>query len=148
MRVTSPTFPAGGAIPMKHTCDGLDVSPALRWEEVPEGTKSFALTVTDPDAPMEWIHWLVCDLPPDVRMISEGGPVPTGAKEIRNDFGKEAYGGPCPPSGTHRYYFTLYALDTEHLLARKENFLELCKKHLIEKAELMGRYQRGSTGKI
>ncbi len=97
---------------------------------------------------MEFIHWLVCDLPADARLIPEGGPVPTGAKEIRNDFGKEAYGGPCPPSGEHHYHFTLYALDTNSLLARQENFVELCRKHMIEQAELIGVYWRGAHGEI
>ena len=148
VRVTSTAFLEGGTIPIKNTCDGIDVSPPLRWEDVPEGTKSFALSVTDPDAPMEFIHWLVCDLPADARLIPEGGPVPTGAKEIRNDFGKEAYGGPCPPTGEHHYHFTIYALDTDSLLARQENFVELCRKHMIEKAELIGVYWRGAHGEI
>jgi len=107
-----PPFLEGGTIPIKHTCDGIDVSPPFRWEDVPEGSKSFALTVTDPDAPMQWIHWLVCDLPADARLIPEGGPVPIGAKEIRNDFGKEAYGGPCPPQW--RTSLSLHALCTGH----------------------------------
>ena len=148
VRVTSTAFLEGGTIPIKHTCDGIDLSPPLRWEDAPEGTKSFALAVTDPDAPMEWMHWLVCDIPADARLIPEGGPIPIGAKETRNDFGKEAYGGPCPPSGEHHYHFTLYALDTGHLLARKENFVELCRKHMIEKAELIGLYWRGAHGEI
>ena len=143
MRLTSAAFSDNDIIPMKHTCDDLGVSPPLHWEGVPEEAQSLALTVIDPDAPLSWIHWLVYNIPTDAHLILEGGPVPTGAIEVRNDFGKESYGGPCPPSGEHRYYFTLYALDSKDLQMRKENFVELCKKHAIDKAELLGRYSRG-----
>ena len=143
MRLTSTAFFDKGTIPTKHTCDSLDVSPPLRWDEVQEGTKSFALTVTE--ASTERIHWLVCNIPAEARFIPEGGPVPRSAREVPNDFGKQAYAGPCPRAGEHRYYFTLYALDTEHLPAgvKKHNFIQLCREHMIEKAELMGRYSAG-----
>lgn len=144
MQLKSNAFENNGTIPTKYTCDGRDVSPQLSWSEVPEGTKSFALTVIDPDAPRgDFIHWLVCDIPADTREISEGGPLPKGARQVQNDFRKEPYGGPCPPSGTHRYYFTLYALDAERLEARKEDFVAQCKKHSIAQAQLMGKYSRG-----
>ena len=118
MRLTSAAFSDNAIIPMKHTCDDLDIPPPLHWEDVPEGTQSLALTLIDPDAPLSWIHWLVYNIPADAHRIPEGGPVPTGSIEVRNDFGKEAYGGPCPPSGEHRYYFTLYALDSKDLPIR------------------------------
>ncbi len=143
MRLTSAAFSDNDIIPMKHTCDDLDISPPLHWEGVPEEAQSLALTVIDPDAPLSWIYWLVYNIPADAHLIPEGGPVPTGAIEVRNDFGKETYRGPCPPSGEHRCCFTLYALDSKDLLMRKESFLEVCKKHAIDKAELQGRYSRG-----
>ncbi len=143
MRLTSAAFSDNDIIPMKHSCDDLDISPPLHWEGVPAEARSLALTVIDPDAPLNWIHWLVYNIPADAPLIPEGGPVPTGAIEVRNDFGKETYRGPCPPSGEHRCCFTLYALDSKDLLMRKECFLEVCKKHAIDKAELQGRYSRG-----
>ena len=99
--------------------------------------------MTDPDAPGgTFIHWLVYDIPKDVRSIEWGG-LPVGAKQVKNDFGKERYGGPCPPSGTHRYYFRLYALDIDHLRdINKGNFFKLVDEHALAKAELMGTYKR------
>lgn len=143
MRLRSRNFEDGGRIPSEFTCDGRDVSPQLSWGDVPDGTKSFALSVTDPDAPGgTFIHWLVYDIPEDVDEINQGS-LPDGAKQVRNDFGKKEYGGPCPPSGTHRYIFTLYALDTEHLEGVNEyNFFEKVKEHTLGKAELMGLYER------
>lgn len=143
VRLTSPSFPDNGVIPMKYTCDDLGISPPLRWDEVPPETKGFALTVIDPDAPLHWLHWLVCNIRGEARLIPEGGPVPPGALEVRNDFGKRSYGGPCPPQGEHRYFFTLYALDTDYLRLRKGNFISICQLHAVEKAELLGRYNRG-----
>lgn len=141
MRLTSNAFKLGEAIPGKYTCDGEDISPPVDWDGVPDGTRSLALTVIDPDAPNgEWVHWLVADLPPDTAGIPEGGPLPEAAREVENDFGRKSYGGPCPPSGTHRYFFHLYALDTERLEADKDNFPAQCKAHSISEAELMGTY--------
>ena len=132
-----------GNIPSEFTCDGKNVSPELSWKDVPEETKSFALAVTDPDAPGgNWIHWLVYDISKTLKKI-ERGSLPSGAKEVENDFGRRTYGGPCPPSGTHRYFFTLYALKTENLEGlNKRNFFEKVKKHTIEKAEIVGLYKR------
>jgi len=132
-----------GNIPSEFTCDGKNVSPELSWKDVPEETKSFALAVTDPDAPGgNWIHWLVYDISKTLRKI-ERRSLPLGAKEVENDFGRRTYGGPCPPSGTHRYFFTLYALKTENLEGlNKRNFFEKVKKHTIEKAEIVGLYKR------
>ena len=143
MKLKSKDFVENSSIPSEFTCDGRNISPQLSWENVPEETKSFALSVTDPDAPGgTWIHWLVYDISKELREI-ERGSLPEEAKEVENDFGKTPYGGPCPPSGTHRYFFTLYALDTEHLEGlNKRNFLVIVEKHTIEKAAIKGVYRR------
>ncbi len=143
MKLKSKAFEEDGNIPPEYTCDGEDVSPQLSWNDSPEETRSFALSVTDPDAPGGlWIHWLVYDIPVDVRSM-ERGKLPANAKQVVNDFGKKDYGGPCPPSGTHRYIFTLYALDTEHLKdVNKYNFLKEVENHSIEEAQLKGLYKR------
>lgn len=143
MKLKSTAFEDNSNIPSEYTCDGEDVSPQLSWDDPPEGTNSFALSVTDPDAPGgEWIHWLVYDIPKDVRSLKRG-KLPAEAKLVVNDFSKKEYGGPCPPSGTHRYIFTLYALDSEHLEnLDKYNFFKEVKKHTLEKAQLTGLYRR------
>jgi Raf kinase inhibitor-like YbhB/YbcL family protein len=143
MKLKSKDFVDNSSIPAEFTCDGRNISPQLSWEDVPEETKSFALTVTDPDCPGgTWIHWLVYGISKELREI-ERGTLPEGAKEVENDFGKRPYGGPCPPSGTHRYFFTLYALDTEHLEGiNKRNFLDMVEKHSIQKAAIKGLYRR------
>ena len=124
MNLLSNDFNNGGSIPSKFTCDGKNISPHLSWSDVPAETKSFALVSDDPDAfGGGWIHWLVYDIPYDIREIEQNS-LPTGAKEVENDFGKKPYGGPCPPSGTHRYFFKLYSLDVEHLRnINKHNFI-------------------------
>jgi Raf kinase inhibitor-like YbhB/YbcL family protein len=143
MRLKSKDFEDNSNIPSEFTCDGRDVSPQLSWEDVPAETKSFALSVTDPDAPMgTWIHWLVHDIPKDVRTIAQGG-LPEGAKQVENDFRMKEYGGPCPPSGTHRYIFTVYALDVKHLEGvNKRNFFDRVREHTLDKAVLKGLYKR------
>ena len=142
MKVMSENFVNNGSIPSEFTCDGRNVSPQLSWENVPDETKSFALSSTDPDALGGWIHWLVYDISKEFRDV-EKNSLPAGAKEVENDFGKKPYGGPCPPSGTHRYVFTIYALDIEHLEGvKKRNFLAKVEKHTIEKAVIMGLYKR------
>jgi Raf kinase inhibitor-like YbhB/YbcL family protein len=143
MKLKSENFVDNSSIPSEFTCDGRNVSPQLSWEDVPEETKSFALSVTDPDAPGgTWIHWLVYDISKELRKIERGG-LPEGAKEVENDFGKRPYGGPCPPSGTHRYFFTIYALDTGHLEGlNKRSFLDTVEKHTIKKAVIKGLYKR------
>jgi len=143
MKLKSKDFEDDSNISSEFTCDGRNVSPQLSWEDVPDGTKSFALSVTDPDAPGgTWIHWLVYDISKDVQKI-ERASLPDGAIEVVNDFGKKSYGGPCPPSGTHRYFFTIYALDTESLEGlNKRNFFDRVEQHTIEKAEIMGLYKR------
>ena len=117
LTIRTPVFHEGGSIPARYTCDGEDVSPPLEWSGVPEGAKSLALTCDDPDAPSGlWVHWVVFDLPPSVTGLAEGVPpnpeISGGGRQGKNDFRKIGYGGPCPPSGTHRYVFTLYALDS------------------------------------
>ena len=143
MKLMSKNFTDNSNIPSEFTCDGKNISPQLSWTDVPDKTKSFALVSTDPDAPGGmWIHWLVYDIPKQIRQI-EKNSVPAGAKEVENDFGRKPYGGPCPPSGTHRYFFTGYALDVEHLEGfNKRNFIETVESHTIEKATIMGLYKR------
>jgi len=144
MKISSPAFAHGQPIPAKFTGDGEDVSPALEWSGVPVEAKSLALVCDDPDAPMgTWIHWIVVNIPADVSGIPENGPLPPDAVEIRNSFGKTAYGGPCPPAGTHRYFFRLYALDVPKLKdVNPQNYKALISQHTIAQAELMGTYQR------
>jgi len=143
MKLESKSFLNEEMIPRLYTCDDQNRSPHLVWSEVPEGTKSFAISVIDPDAPgRDFIHWLIINIPREVREIVEG-EVPEGAEQIVNDFGIEEYGGPCPPSGIHRYFFTIYALDTEKLSSvKKGNFLDNANRHKIASAQLMGKYSR------
>lgn len=143
MKLKSKDFEHNSNIPSELTCDGRDVSPQLSWEDVPVETKSFALSVTDPDAPVgTWIHWLVYDIPKGIRSIDKGG-LPPRAKQAENDWGRREYGGPCPPSGTHRYVFTIYALDAENFeFLSKRNFFKQMDKHALDKAVLIGLYKR------
>jgi len=143
MRLKSSDFENNGYIPSRFTCDGEDVSPPLLWEDVPDDAEGFALSVTDPDAPSgEFIHWLVYNIPKGTRSF-ERGRLPEGLKQVENDFRKRDYGGPCPPSGTHRYIFTLYALDTGQLKdITRRNFFDMVEKHTVAKARLMGLYSR------
>lgn len=131
-------------IPSEYTCDGDDVSPEISWSGLPDGTESLALTVIDHDAPMgDFVHWLVYDIDPKAKSIPKAGPLPIGAKEVQNDFGKKTYGGPCPPQGTHRYFFTLYALDTKYLNdVTSANFLSLVRQHAIDSVDIVGLYRR------
>ena len=129
-------------IPNKFSCKGEDINPELTWDNVPEGTKSFALSFKDPDAPIgTFVHWLVYDIDKDARKIDENS-VP--GKQVENNFRKQGYGGPCPPSGVHRYYFRLFALDTESLgeINSMEEFDKEVEKHTIEKAEIMGKFAK------
>lgn len=151
MELKSPAFQNGGDIPQKHTCDGTDVSPPLRWENAPTGTKAFALISDDPDAPVgTWVHWVIYDLPADSKELAEGvatsETLPNGAKQGINDFRKVGYGGPCPPPGpAHRYFIKLYALDSPTNLkprATKQQLLDAIKGHILAEAQLMGRYKR------
>jgi hypothetical protein len=142
MKLTSPHFQHNSMIPSKFTCDGLDVNPALDIEDIPEETKSLVLIVDDPDAPMgTWVHWVVFNIPVASQIQEDSVPGRQGV----NDFRKKDYGGPCPPSGTHRYFFKLYALDTELDLeegVRKQDVEEAMKDHILAEAELIGLYKR------
>jgi hypothetical protein len=142
LAVTSSAFEHNKMIPRKYTCDGEDVNPALNIENVPEQAKSLVLIVDDPDAPMgTWDHWVVWNIPPK-NMIGEDN-VP--GVEGLNSFGKHSYGGPCPPSGTHRYFFKVYALDTLLNIAsnsRKKDVEKAMKDHVLTKGELVGLYSR------
>ena len=145
LTITSPAFANGEIIPQKYTCQGDDINPPLRWSNIPAGTKSLVLIVDDPDAPMgTWTHWLVWNINPHIQTIHEN-EVPAGAILGTNDFQKQAYGGPCPPSGTHRYFFRLYALDIQLNLpagATRSELETAMKDHLITQGELMGRYRQ------
>ena len=150
MNLTSSAFQNGGMIPGKYTCDGVNVSPPLEWDAVPEGTKSLALICDDPDAPMgTWVHWVYYDMPPGTAGLQENvAPQEQTAnkgKQGINDFRKIGYGGPCPPRGTHRYYFKIYALDTMLNLgpgATKKQLLKKMENHILGQAQLVGKYKR------
>lgn len=145
MKLTSPVFSHNGAIPAQYTCDGANISPALEWSEVPGNTNSFALIVDDPDAPAKvWVHWILFNITDTTHGLVENtasGPFTQGG----TDFNKQEYGGPCPPSGTHHYHFTIYALDTILDLAAgatKEELLKAMHGHILEQATLIGTYQK------
>ena len=144
MKITSSAFQEGGNIPSKFTCDGSDSSPPLQIAGIPSGAKSLALVVDDPDAPSGlFTHWVVWNISPQTNAIAEGS-APKGVQGT-NDFGKSGYGGPCPPSGTHRYYFRIFALDRELNLpsGTKRNQLDAAvKRHVVAQGELMGRYAK------
>ena len=144
MKLTSPDFKEGQPIPREHSCDGSDISPALAIEDVPAGAKSLALIMDDPDAPMgTWVHWVVWNIPVDKKQIQKGEQL---SNQGITDFGKPGYGGPCPPSGTHRYFFKLYALDTELELGAettKKDLEKAMEGRILAEAKLMGTYKRG-----
>lgn len=150
MKLNSNAFVNHGLIPLKYTCDGANISPGLSWEEIPQETQSLVLIVDDPDAPgRTFVHWVVYDIPPTVKQLPEkitsSKTISTGGVQGKNDFGKLGYGGPCPPSGTHRYFFHLYALDKKLNLEAgmtKNQVLIAIKDHVLAKAELMGKYER------
>jgi Raf kinase inhibitor-like YbhB/YbcL family protein len=149
LKLTSTAFEDGGMIPSKYTCDGANVSPPLAWSGVPGGAKSLALVVDDPDAPRgTWVHWVVYQIPATEKGFAEGAPDAnsSGVRQGTNDFGKQGYGGPCPPTGTHRYFFKLYALDGEPNLPQgvsKGQLLRAVEGHVLAEGQLVGRYQRG-----
>jgi Raf kinase inhibitor-like YbhB/YbcL family protein len=150
IKITSSAFQDGGLIPAKYTCDGADVSPPLQWDNVPQGTKSIALICDDPDAPMgTFVHWVIFGLPAETRQLAEKVPadktLPSGARQGTSGFGGVGYGGPCPPSGTHRYFFKIYALDTTLDLpagARKSDLLKVMQGHILAQGQLVGKYKR------
>ena len=148
----SPAFAEGSPIPRRYTCEGEDLSPPLEWEDPPAGTRAFALAVEDPDAPRGvFVHWVLYNLPGDARSLPEGVParerLESGALQGRNDFGRIGYGGPCPPRGhgTHRYFFTLYALDAPVDLPPGADLARLRRAmegHILGQARVMGTYRR------
>ena len=144
MKITSSTFSNNAMIPGKYTCQGQDISPPLRFSNIPKNSKMLALVMDDPDAPSRtFTHWLVWNIPAKVTEIQEGERInyPQGL----NDFGRQYYKGPCPPSGVHRYFFTLYALNKELDLkpgATKDELLKAMRNNIIEKTELIGKYKK------
>jgi Raf kinase inhibitor-like YbhB/YbcL family protein len=154
MEIRSPAFFIGNTIPFKYTCDGENISPPLQWESPPPGTNSFALIVDDPDAPSKtFTHWVVYNLSADMRELPEGitnnTRLPNGGMQGKNNFGKLGFGGPCPPpkDGVHRYFFKIFALDQKLDLppgATKEQVMAAMEGHVLDAAEVMGRYGRES----
>ncbi len=144
MKLTSPAFEHNKEMPSEYTCDDSNINPELNIEDIPEDAKSLALIMDDPDAPMgTWIHWVVWNIPAETKTIAKGNE-PEGIQGTTS-FGDKGYGGPCPPSGTHRYFFKLYALDASLNLeegAKKEDLEKAIEGHIIEKAELIGLYKR------
>jgi Raf kinase inhibitor-like YbhB/YbcL family protein len=153
LTLTSPAFEPNGEIPARFTCEGEDVSPALAWSGLPDGTRSLALICDDPDAPdpkapkMTWVHWVLYDIPPTASGLPEAvRDLPAGTREGTNDWKRTGYGGPCPPIGRHRYFFKLYALDAELPdLGRptKARLEEAMQGHVLAQAELIGTYEKG-----
>ncbi len=145
LKISSTAFRHNEIIPAKHTCDGADVNPSLAVEGVPDNAKSLALIVDDPDAPRgTWVHWVVWNIDAKTKEIAEGS-VPKGAQQGMNDFRKLDYGGPCPPSGTHRYFFKVYALDTLLNLGKgaiKADLEKSMKGHILAQGEIIGLYRR------
>lgn len=144
-KLSSPAFADSGSIPQKFTCQGENVSPELNWSETPASAQSFALIMDDPDAPSgTFTHWVLFDIPADQKQLAEGaGPIGVGGN---NGLGQTGYMGPCPPSGIHRYYFRLYALDVPSLNlkagASRSEVEAAMKNHIIGAAETMGRYEQ------
>ena len=155
LTITCNAFAPNGAIPALYTCEGKDLSPPLAFSGVPAATKSLALIVDDPDAPdpavprMIWVHWMLYNMPAATRGLPEAikpSALPAGTREGQNDWGRTGYGGPCPPIGRHRYFHKLYALDVVlPTLARpdKPALEKAMQRHILERAELIGTYQKG-----
>jgi len=155
--VTSSAFEQGGSIPSRYTCEGDDDSPSLSWSGAPSGTKTFALIVDDPDAPdpekpqRVYVHWVVYNIPATTTSLPENASkkgLPGGAGVGKNDFGKREYGGPCPPIGRHRYFFKVYALDTQLNFTSpptKNDLLKGMEGHVLATGELMGTYIKGAN---
>jgi Raf kinase inhibitor-like YbhB/YbcL family protein len=154
LRLTSAAFQEGGMIPKTYTCDGTDRSPQLEWSGIPGSARSLALICDDPDAPGgTWSHWVVFNLAPQAATLDEGAALgdtlklggDLTARQGKNDFGKMGYGGPCPPSGTHRYFFRLYAIDRlldTDAVATRSTVLRAIEGHIVAEGRLMGKYSR------
>ena len=145
MKLVSSVFGHNSSIPAQYTCDGENVNPPLEISDVPQNAKSLVLITDDPDAPAGlWVHWVVFNIDPKTNRIEEDS-VPVGAVEGTTSFGSTGYGGPCPPSGSHRYFFKLYALDSPLTLnskAQKEAVEKVMKDHILAQSELIGIYRR------
>ncbi len=150
IKMSSPAFEHGEMMPAKYTCDGNDISPPLKWQNAPSETKSFAIISDDPDAPMgTWVHWVIWNIPADKQELAEDIPkakeLPDGSMQGLNSSKRIGYMGPCPPSGIHRYFFKLYALDTMLNLPgniTKEKLLSAMNGHIIGEGSIMAVYQR------
>jgi Raf kinase inhibitor-like YbhB/YbcL family protein len=149
LNLRSPAFAAYAPIDVRYTCEGEDISPPLVWSGIPESARSLALIVDDPDAPAGgWVHWLVYNIPPETAGLTEASVtagLPEGSLEGLNDWRRTGYGGPCPPTGRHRYFFTLYALDCllpDLGLPTKRALESAMQEHVIAKGELMGTYSK------
>ncbi len=150
MEIFSPEFQPGDPIPRKYTCDGTDISIPLGWKKVPEGTKSLAVIMDDPDAPMgTWVHWVIYNIPATAKGLQENQPhsemLKDGSMQGINTGKQTGYSGPCPPGGVHRYFFKLYALDMMLPVKAgltKEGLLEAMQSHIIEETQIFGTYQR------
>src|SRR3954463_3933774 len=153
LKITSAAFEQGRDIPARYTCEGQDVSPPLEWSDLPRNAKTFALIVDDPDAPdpakpqRVYVHWVVYNVPPTATTLLENAAksgLPAGAVQGSNDWGKQTYGGPCPPIGRHRYFFKLYALDAlvELKNPTKAQLEAAMKGHVLGQAEVVGTYQK------
>ena len=159
LTLASTAFTEGGSIPARHTCEGQDTAPALSWSGVPEGTKSLALIVDDPDAPdpkapkRTWVHWVLYDIPASATGLPAAvadARLPEGTRQGRNDWKRTGYGGPCPPIGRHRYFFKLYALDTalgDLGTPTKADLERAMEGHVLERAQIVGTYERGGGRK-
>ena len=154
LTISSPAFQPGGSIPATYTSDGRDVSPPLTWSGVPAGAKSLALIVDDPDAPdpaapkRVYVHWVLCNIPPTATGLPEAvdsAALPSGTREGKNDWNRTGYGGPSPPIGRHRYFFKLFALDSELSLSghpTKAELLKAMEGHIVAQTEMIGTYQK------
>jgi Raf kinase inhibitor-like YbhB/YbcL family protein len=158
LTITSAAFEQGRDIPARYTCEGQDVSPPLSWSDVPRNAKSLALIVDDPDAPdpakpqRVYVHWVVYNIPVSAALKENASKqgMPIGAVQGNNDWGKAEYGGPCPPIGRHRYFFKLYALDSQLTglsAATKADLERAMQGHVVGTAELMGTYQKAAAKK-
>ncbi|MEN6621894.1 MAG: YbhB/YbcL family Raf kinase inhibitor-like protein [Smithella sp.] len=148
MIIKSSAFAEDGMIPSKYTCDEQDISPPLEWKDFPADTKSFALICDDPDAPGGiWVHWIVYNIPSNISQLEEDQKPDQGDSILQgsNSWSRTGYGGPCPPKGTHRYFFKLYALNEVLPLKpgmTKKELLQSMKGHILAEAQLMGKYRR------
>lgn len=149
-KITSPEFGEGQTLPRKFTCDGVDISPPLSWEDAPAGTVSFTLILNDPDAPAgDWVHWVLFNIPAETRQLVEGIPaekcLSDGIMQGRNSWHQVRYGGPCPPTGSHHYFFKLYALDCKLKMeggVERQEIIYSMQGHILAQTQLMGIYSR------